>query len=346
MMVGIHEAEYGRYGFERFQTYRQILEYNQIPYIDLHIDQPDFWERVKECDVFIYRWSQIDRHRQIAQTILPIIENELKIKCFPNQKTCWHFDDKIKQYFLLKQYDFPITESFVFYKKKDALEWLDRASFPIVFKLYGGAGSLNVSLAKTKREVRKLIKRMFGRGIKPGAIPIGNVRFHSLKTYFRKTLGPLYYRYITGETDDWNKHKGYVLFQKYLPGNNFDTRVTIIGSRAFAFRRMNRKNDFRSSGSGLIDYDRREISLEMVKMAFEICKKLEFQTMAFDFLYNENKIEFCEISYSYDDKAIQRCTGYWDSELSWHEGHFWPQYCHLVDLLGITLKQPEINLYD
>ena len=68
--------------------------------------------------------------------------------------------------------------------------------------------------------------------------------------------------------------------------------------------------------------------------------------MAFDFLYNENKIEFCEISYSYDDKAIQRCTGYWDSELSWHEGHFWPQYCHLVDLLGITLKQPEINLYD
>lgn len=27
---------------------------------------------------------------------------------------------------------------------------------------------------------------------------------------------------------------GYVLFQEFLPGNSYDTRVTVIGDRAFA----------------------------------------------------------------------------------------------------------------
>lgn len=347
IIVGIHEAEYGKFGYERFQTYRQILDYNGIPYINLHVDQSDFWDNVKKCDVFIYRWSQIDKHRQIAQTILPIIEKELNIKCFPNQSTCWHFDDKIKQYFLLKAHGFPITESYIFYKKSDALTWLKAVQFPVVFKLYGGAGSQNVALVKNQHVAKRLVNRMFGRGIKLGRIPIGNVKFHDLKTYIRKTLGPIYYYFKTGKRDNWQKHKNYVLFQKFLPRNAFDTRITIIGNRAFGFRRMNRANDFRSSGSGLINFEREGINLEMVNIAFAICKQMSFQTMAFDFLYNNDHLEFCEISYSYDDRTVFKCDGYWDDSLTWHDGHFWPQYCHLSDLLDIPdLKQPDIELYN
>jgi glutathione synthase/RimK-type ligase-like ATP-grasp enzyme len=345
MLVGIHEAEYGKHGYERFQTYREILKYNNIPYVDLHIDQLDFWEKVKKCDLFIYRWSHIDRHKIIAQTILPIIEREYKINCFPNQKTCWHFDDKIKQYYLLKAYGFPITHSSVFFDEEDALIWADKTVYPKVFKLIGGAGSLNVALIKSSYQAKKVIKRMFGRGVKTGDIPIGNVKYLNFNNFIRKTLGPIYYRYKTGLKDNWQKQRGYVLFQDFLPNNDFDTRVTIIGDRAFAFIRKNRKNDFRSSGSGLIEYDNNNINPEMIKISFEICKKLEFQTMAFDFLYNGQKIEFCEISYSYDDKAIYNSDGYWDPNLTWHKGHYWPQFCHLSDLLKKELQQPEIKLY-
>src|SRR6185503_17089802 len=46
---------------------------------------------------------------------------------------------------------------------------------------------------------------------------------------------------------------GYILLQEFLSNNKFDTRVTVIGNRAFAYRRFNRPNDFRASGSGNFD---------------------------------------------------------------------------------------------
>jgi hypothetical protein len=72
---------------------------------------------------------------------------------------------------------------------------------------------------------------------------------------------------------------------------------------------------------------------------------MNFQSMAYDFLYDENgEAAFCEISYTYADFAIHDSPGYWDSSLNWHEGHFWPQYCQLIDALKMPdLRQPEIE---
>ena len=53
----------------------------------------------------------------------------------------------------------------------------------------------------------------------------------------------------------------------------YDTRVTVIGGRAFAFRRFNRDDDFRSSGSGKIDYNMEEIDKRMIKLALKVSKK-------------------------------------------------------------------------
>jgi hypothetical protein len=135
-----------------------------------------------------------------------------------------------------------------------------------------------------------------------------------------------------------------VLFQKYLPNNEYDTRVTIIGNRAFAFRRFNRKNDFRSSGSGLINYEKDKVDKVFIRQAFDISMKLGFQSMAYDFLWDEDhKLALCEISYTYVDVAVYNCFGYWDVDLNWHNGNNWPQYFHLVDLLqNPSLLQPEM----
>ena len=67
--------------------------------------------------------------------------------------------------------------------------------------------------------------------------------------------------------------------------------------------------------------------------------------MAYDFLYGPDKgVRFCEMSYDYVDTAVYSCPGHWDSELNWKEGNLWPQYCHLVDALGLPeLRQPEMD---
>lgn len=325
--------------------YKTILDANGIPSEYVSVEQSDFWEKCRQTPLFIFRYQHYDWYKQIAHSILPIIENEMGIKVFPNQATSWHFDDKIKQFYLMEAKGFPFIKSWVFYEKDSALNWAETAEYPLVFKLNEGAGSSNVMLVTEKKKAVKLIERMFGKGINPNTLFMpGSTRLldFQLKVYLLHVLSR-----IKRKEDIWpfwRKHKNYVCFQTYLPNNEFDTRITVIGNRAFAFRRFNRQNDFRSSGSGLINYDMEKIDMRCVETAFRVSKEMKLQSMGYDFLFDaDNQPHFCEISYTFQDKAVYECPGYWDEQLNWHAGHFWPQYCQLSDLLNRKLIQPEIE---
>jgi len=348
MLIGISQDYlYKNYTSDFVKKYARILDFNNIDYIWLNINDPDFWTKIKNIDCFIFRFPQYQSEKQIAKDILPIIENEYKIKCFPNQKTCWHFDDKVKQYFLLKSHGFPIIDTWIFYKREKAYKWAESTEYPVIFKLRGGAGSQNVIMVKNSRKAKKLIKKQFGKGIKY----FGFLNFYSTSWKDKNFYGE--YRKIGGKIKrllqgkeprlHWQIDKNYCLFQKFIPNNNFDTRVTVIGDRAYAYRRLNRSNDFRSSGSGDFDVNPEAIDLQHIEKAFEITKKLNFQSMAYDFLYDERSdSKLCEISYTFTDWMLYECPGFWDSKLNWYEGQYWPQYFHLIDLLNIPdLKQPE-----
>jgi len=349
-MVGIYKMKTVNGDYPPvLSAYEKILSYNHIPFVRLEASQTDFWDKVKQLDLFILRWSQVDSDRQIAHDLLPVIEGKLGIKCYPDQNTCWHYDDKIKQYLLLKPLGYPMVESYIFWDRKKALAWADRADYPVVFKLRGGAGSQNVILVKNCGQARKLVKRMFGPGIYPEKfVNLNSVRFKYFSLYreLHHLAGNIYRR---GKGLDaspfWQVHKNYALFQKFLLNNTFDTRITIIGDRAFAFRRITRKNDFRASGSGMIDYDLSQVDIRCVKIAFEVSQALKFQSMAYDFLFDpDNQPQFCEVSYTFLSRAIYNCSGYFDRNLSWHEGHYWPEHLHLIDALGLPdLKAPEMD---
>ena len=143
------------------------------------------------------------------------------------------------------------------------------------------------------------------------------------------------------EPEIWQTEKNYVLFQRYLPNNTFDNLVNVVGNKAFACRRFVRKNDFRASGSGNWDLDRNNIDLRFVELALKISKELKFQSMAYDFLYDEKgEPKLCEISYTYPDDPE---TGYWDEKLQWHDFKFLPPYFHLKETLNLyNLEQPPI----
>ena len=112
-----------------------------------------------------------------------------------------------------------------------------------------------------------------------------------------------------------------------------------MGKRAFAFRRYVRKNDFRASGSGNINFDPEKIDMRCITLAFTISAELKFTTMAYDFILgSDNKPYINEISYCFVDWVIQQCPGFWDEKLDWHEGHFWPQLFQLEDFLKINLS--------
>jgi len=348
MKVGLYKQHLGGLHKGYLEKYEQILDFNGIDCIWLEASKPDFWEQVSDLDLFIFQWEHYDTPKQVAGSIIPIIQYEMNIPCFPSWETSWHYDDKIKQYYLLKQHGFPIIESYIFWERAEVLKWLESAKMPVIFKLKGGAGSSNVILVKDKWKAMKLVSKMFGQGIRSGRIS-DNSSLHRkyLRPYKRlRRFAGTAVRKLRGEYKPlyWNIDKDYILFQKFLPNNLYDTRVSIIGERAFAFRRFNRENDFRASGSGNIDYDVNAIDLRAVEIAFDISNRFGFQSMSYDFLFNEDKnLELSEISYTYVDTAVYDCPGYWDKDLHWSEGHFWPQYCQLVDALKMPeLKQPEL----
>ncbi|MDY4789545.1 MAG: hypothetical protein SO179_03135 [Bacteroidales bacterium] len=119
----------------------------------------------------------------------------------------------------------------------------------------------------------------------------------------------------------YHSEKGYVYFQDFIPNNSFDIRVVVVGDKAFALKRLVRKNDFRASGGGSIIYDKNQIDERCVKIAFDVNEKIQSQSIAYDFVFDkDNNPLIVEISYGYSKKAYDKCEGYWDMDLNWHKG--------------------------
>ncbi len=342
MLVGIHVNSKG--SIQPFtQKYIAILEHNNIDHVMMNIQDPEFWDIYSGINAFIYQIGQTSDVLQLSASFLPILQHLTKIPVYPNFETSWHFDDKIKQEYLARYCALPFVQAYVFWDKEEARMWLRQSSYPVVFKLKGGAGSTNVVLIKKYRQAVRLVNAAFSRGLRDSKLNASwKVKYFPVNKYIRNNL--IHAKKIIMSEDStpyWALNKNYVYFQDFLPDNPYDTRVTVIGNRAFAFRRFNRKSDFRASGSGHINYDQDKIDLEAVRMALAISHRCNFQSMAYDFLYDGTTPKICEISYTYQDLAVYNCPGFWDDQLVWHEGHYMPQLFILEDLLGLKLNQPD-----
>ena len=115
------------------------------------------------------------------------------------------------------------------------------------------------------------------------------------------------------------KELGYVYFQEFIDDNKQDIRVSVIGGKAWAFKRRVRDNDFRASGSGMIDYNTSDIPLILVETSFKYTEEIGAQSIAYDYVRNsKGDYLLLEISYGFSAEAILECEGYWNKELIWN----------------------------
>jgi glutathione synthase/RimK-type ligase-like ATP-grasp enzyme len=113
-----------------------------------------------------------------------------------------------------------------------------------------------------------------------------------------------------------------VYFQDFIPNNDSDIRVIVIGDKAFAIKRMVRADDFRASGSGTILYEKKHFNDSLIKASFEYAAKLNMQSCAFDYVMLKDQPKIVEISYGYAIEGYNDCVGYWDNEMNFYEGKF------------------------
>jgi len=291
---------------------------------------------LRRYDGIMWRWDLSHPWRQVAPRILDAIEKELRIPVYPDYNTRWPWDDKIKQHYLLGIHGIRTPRTWIFWHREDARNWIRETEFPKIFKLAVGASSRNVVLVNDRREASRLVDRMFSRGISTAErldeVKSGRI----LRPFARNVRGRLFARHRYEESRRKAIiEKNYAYFQEFVPGNPWDTRVTVIGDSAFGFRRINRPGDFRASGSGRIDFDRTRVDLRMVEHAFSISEKLKVDCMAYDFLKDKKgEILLLEMCWTFADSAVQKCPGHWDRSLAWHPGSAWAEEFQIKEFLA------------
>ncbi len=294
MKIGIQPDLIGKESYS--EKWSEYFQKNSIDVLFLNLLTQDGMAQASLCDGVMWRWGHNPNDKQSAKNILYTIEHSLNIPVFPNSNTSWHYDEKIAQFYLLKSLHAPVPDTRIFWNKKDTLSWLSNASYPLVFKLSSGAGSSNVLRVNDLLEATKIAQRMFDRGIFPYTENEFADKMQSshtkkdIKRIIRRLFNAWSYLWKNSypplpSSIFWKPEFGYVYFQEFLPENNFDTRITIIGNRAFGFRRMNRPNDFRASGSGILDHDPTRIDPRCIEIAFDISRRTGAQSMAYDFLF-------------------------------------------------------------
>ncbi len=298
----------------------------------------DIIREVQQCTSFMWHFDHMENSDALfAKQLIFSIEN-MGIKVFPNVNSSWHFNDKVGQKYLLEAIGSSLVPTYIFYEKKRAMEWAYEVSYPFVFKLRGGAGSLNVRLINSRSEAKRLIRRAFGNGFPQfDSWVVLNERLRkyfigksSIQSVLKWFLAIFLGSKVTGL---YQREQGYFYCQEFIKDCKFDIRVVVIGSKAIAIKRLVRKGDFRASGSGYIIYDKEEINISCIKEAFEIHRKLKAQCMTYDFLIDHLLIpHLVEVSFGYTMEAYDSCDGYWDDTLKWNP--YIGQHEHwMVDLM-------------
>jgi glutathione synthase/RimK-type ligase-like ATP-grasp enzyme len=301
--------------------------------------RPDILDQLAGCQGFLWRHGHYADHRGVARRLLPVIENRLGLCVYPDQNTCWHYDDKITQSYLLAAAGIPMPETRVFWTADGARRGLEDARYPLVLKLWSGAGSRNVRLVRSAAEALPWVDRLFGPGVYQLFEEEG---FHPRRALGRARRGLRWI--LTGRRWNpgtwWDLHKNYLMVQEFIPGNEYDTRVTVIGRRAFGFRRLNRARDFRASGSGRIEFDPAGVDPKFIRLAFRVAADLKMQSCAVDGLWKDGFPVITEVSYTYASWAIRECPGHWEMEgdpqsapLAWVPGPLWPEEAQMDDFL-------------
>lgn len=307
----------------------------EVRWIDVR--SPYILRQIEGCDGFMWRWAHFRGMGRIARRLLPVIERQMGIAVYPDQNTCWHYDDKIAQAWLFDALSIPSPRTWVHFDRASALDWIRGQKLPLVMKLATGAGAEGVVLAEDLSKAERLINGAFSAFCRSLMLPV-QLDFRSrARTFVRQCVqGVPWAERDTG----YELQAGYALFQEFLDGNDFDTRITVIGQRAFGFRRHNRPGDFRASGSGNVDYDQSAIDSSFVRLAFETAEKLRTQSCAIDGLYRQGEPVIGEVSYTYVSGNVYDCPGHWElegspasGELKWVEGHMWPEQAQVEDFL-------------
>lgn len=255
-----------------------------VPFVVLDLYRADWLEQVERSgcgalltwpDGFLSSWNQMIKDR------VRMLEHELGLPSVPSSCEIWMYEDKRRTAYWLEAKGIPHPRTWVFYDRHEAVAFAERCELPVVFKTSFGAGACGVEIVRSRRRVKSIVRRAFGRGIVPGG------------------------------TEHRDRQWGSVLFQEYLPDAR-EWRMVRIGDSFFGHPK-GRVGDFHS-GSGKVSWDVPDSRL--LDLLLEVTERGRFTSMNVDvfetsagrLLVNELQAVF-GASYAVDQLRVDGVAG-------------------------------------
>jgi glutathione synthase/RimK-type ligase-like ATP-grasp enzyme len=262
------------------------------------------------------------------------LEHVAGLRIMPNYASVWHFESKVAQSYLLEALDIPRPRTVVSFEYEDARAAAKGLGIPLVAKRSHGASSENVVLLRTQAEVDRYLERAFAQQIwdarkRKSGSPLRAAASGPLSAWFGEKVR----RATLGE-----ERHDYAYFQEFVPGNDSDLRINVIGRRVDGCRRKNRPNDFRASGSG--EYIRcYDLPADAVALCMETRERIGADSLAIDLLYRDGEPLIVEMSFAESvsshpvhwvkesDGSYTRVDGEVSDQVLWAK--------HILDELGL-----------
>jgi hypothetical protein len=170
------------------------------------------------CDAYlVWPTSILSVWKAMFDDRLKTLQDELGAFVYPSYKETWLYENKLRTRDWLIANSIPHPQSWVFYDKESALNFVRTAAMPIVAKTNAGASATGVRIIRDRREASKYVHMAFTSGITASG------------------RNPL------------DRQWGVVYFQEFLPDVK-EWRMIRIGESYFGYRKEKR-GDFHS-GSG------------------------------------------------------------------------------------------------
>lgn len=205
-----------------------------------------------------------------------------------------HENKKYLAYWL-KANRLPHPSTHIFYQNNEALQFVLKAELPIVAKMNIGASGKGVEIFRERKDLVEYLAKVFSYGIKQKWGP--NLKMGGLIRRFRRVLQnpEVIQERLSVYKNDFNEiQRGFAILQEYIP-HDFEWRIVKIGDSFFGHQKI--KLGDKASGSKGIEYVSPPDKL--LRLVSEICKKFDFNSMAFDvfekdgeFLINEMQCIF------------------------------------------------------
>ena len=300
--------------------YERFCINNGIRYGFYDIYRSDWIEQAAQYDIIVWQTDSNPAEQHIAESKIYVLEHVLKKECFPSFHEVWQYEDKCRENYLYSALDIPSIPTVVTNSLDEALHCIDTADYPFIYKDYIGTGSREVVKIDSRSRARKLVYRIFMKGKKGlwGHFFVKNIFY----------------------------------MQKFMADATFDLRVMMSGNKAFGYYRYPKKGDFKASGAG--NYEKKEIPEDVLRLAYDIKRKLGVRQVGVDFLYSPAEGKYYVIETSVFNRidtpeqlVVNGVAGYYDmsdlDNITFRPGKFWIQELTLLYLVESHAAKKEID---